>query len=260
MLDTATYVYCVVCRDRPATLTRVSGLPGASRPMMVRIAPRMFLVASEVPLDRYGPDTVDRRLRDLDWVAEIALAHETVVERITRIRGATVIPMKLFTMFSRPDRAVEELGRRRRDLVSVAKRIRGCEEWGVRMTRAAGVVRGTQPTASGRSGVAFLMARKRERDETRAHSMRQAAAAEEAVQALERIARQAKRRSAPEGAPTQPLVDAAFLVPQSRRARFKSSARQAAIRCRAAGVDLTLTGPWPAYNFIESSDAEKDAS
>jgi hypothetical protein len=108
--------------------------------------------------------------------------------------------------------------------------------------------------------VAFLLAKRREREEAREHSRQQVTAAEEAVHALERLARQAKRRSPPEGAPTPPLVDAAFLVPQARRARFRTSARQAARRCRAAGVDLILTGPWPVYNFVESGDAAKGGS
>ena len=48
---------------------------------------------------------------------------------------------------------------------------------------------------------------------------------------------------------TPPLLDAAFLVPNARRARFKAAARQEASRCAAAGAQMMLTGPWPVYNF-----------
>jgi hypothetical protein len=46
------------------------------------------------------------------------------------------------------------------------------------------------------------------------------------------------------------LLDAAFLVPNARRARFKAAARKEAARCAAAGAQMMLTGPWPVYNFI----------
>ena len=36
------------------------------------------------------------------------------------------------------------------------------------------------------------------------------------------------------------------------RARFKAEAKRQAALCASAGADMTLTGPWPAYNFIAS--------
>jgi len=43
-------------------------------------------------------------------------------------------------------------------------------------------------------------------------------------------------------------------VPSGRKLRFKAAVNREARRCRDAGADLTLTGPWPAYNFIQSAD------
>jgi hypothetical protein len=47
------------------------------------------------------------------------------------------------------------------------------------------------------------------------------------------------------------LLDAAFLVPVTRSSAFRSAIRQHARELRTAGVAMTLTGPWPAYNFIQ---------
>ena len=55
------------------------------------------------------PEHLEARLRDLDWVSEIALAHEAVVEHFARARGAVVVPMKLFTMFSSMDKAIADV-------------------------------------------------------------------------------------------------------------------------------------------------------
>jgi hypothetical protein len=46
------------------------------------------------------------------------------------------------------------------------------------------------------------------------------------------------------------VLDAAFLVPVAKRAAFKKEARAQREQCVDAGLELALTGPWPAYNFI----------
>jgi hypothetical protein len=66
------------------------------------------------------------------------------------------------------------------------------------------------------------------------------------------IAREARRRDdGPEGVPP-PLLDAAFLVPATRRSRFKTAVRRLARDTVTAGAEVTLSGPWPAYNFVQS--------
>jgi len=40
-------------------------------------------------------------------------------------------------------------------------------------------------------------------------------------------------------------------VPAARSGAFRSAIRQHARELRTAGVAVTLTGPWPAYNFIQ---------
>ena len=47
-----------------------------------------------------------------------------------------------------------------------------------------------------------------------------------------------------------PLLDAAFLVPAPRRTRFKATARKLAAAGARSGTEITVTGPWPAYNFV----------
>jgi hypothetical protein len=74
-----------------------------------------------------------------------------------------------------------------------------------------------------------------------------------AVAAYDRLlplAKDARRRDdSPSGA-TPPLLEAAFLVKARGRAKFRAAARQAARLCDRAGAEMTLTGPWPAYNFV----------
>lgn len=251
--STAVYLYCVVRAARRPALTRVpAGLQGARRPEAHRLSESLWLVTADVPLAVYGPAQLEPKLRDLDWVAEAALAHEAVVEHFSRTRGSVVVPMTLFTMFSSMDKAIADVAAGRRAIERAMRHIAGSEEWGVRITRRPGVAgraAGRAPRPS--SGAAFLAAKKAARDasaQTRAESL---AAADTAFARLSRHARDAQqrpRRQEPGSNP--PILEAAFLVTASARARFKAEAKRQAALCAAAGADLALTGPWPAYNFI----------
>jgi hypothetical protein len=255
MPDTATYIYCLVESGRKPSAARVPrGLPSATAPELLAVRPRLWAVAAQVPLSAYGSARLEDRLRDIDWVAEIALAHESVVERFAAAKGTAVVPMKLFTMFSSPARAQVELAARRGEIDAVLRRVRGCREWGVRVMRSVGA-RAARPAAvSPASGTAFLNAKKQARDDAREGQRRASEAAEAAFASLAGLARDAHRREAPAGATTPPLVDAAFLVSDARQSRFKAAVRRAARLCREADAALVLTGPWPAYNFVQAAE------
>lgn len=248
----ATYLYCVVRRATTPPMGRIpSGLPGATRPAVVAAGRSLWLIVSEVPLDLYGPERLETALRDFDWVAKVAVAHEAVTEHFARLRNTAVIPMKLFTMFSTEERAAAAMRDRRTDIEAVVKRIAGCEEWGVRVTRDK-MVDTPRPVVEARSGTAFLAARKQIRDRARATAEKAAGAAATVFKELSPLARDARRRDDSPAGAVPPLLDAAFLVPSSRREKFRVAARRAAKACAGAGAHMTLTGPWPAYNFIET--------
>ena len=251
--STAAYVYCVVRAARRPSLARVPrGLPDGSRPAAHPLAASLWLIASDVPLEVYGPPHLEPRLRDLDWVSEAAIAHESVVEHVARSRGATVIPMKLFTMFSSIEKAAADVRRRRAAIDRAMRRIAGCEEWGIRVMRrparaAAAGGNGNAPA----TGAAFLAARRDARDAAGQARARAAAGAGEAFARLRRHAKDARRREAErEPGTNPPVLEAAFLVPAAKRTAFKAEARRQAAALADAGADMTLTGPWPAYNFV----------
>ena len=251
----ATYVYCVVSSpSRPAVAGAPDGIPGATPPRPVPLGGKLWLIAAEAPGAMYGEQAVNAGLRDLDWVSRVAVGHERLVEHFTHGRGTTVIPMKLLTLFSSIESAREELLRQRDEIGRAVRRIAGCEEWGIRVFAdpvgpVASARRGGTPAVV--TGSAFLASRKAARDAQRNLRSQTAAAAQQAYESLAGVTRRARLR--PRGrdeGTTPPLLEAAFLVPTSSRARFKAAARKEAERCAAAGGRMTLTGPWPAYNFI----------
>ena len=255
-MPAATYIYCVMKAARKPSLTGVPpGLPGGTPPQLLHGAPGMWLVTSHVPLDVYGPGKLEPALSNMDWVGRIAVAHEAVVEFFAGRAGVTVVPMKLFTMFSTPERAIADIASRRTSIDSAMKRIAGAEEWGIRVLRSSPGVEKKAASAAATSGAAFLAAKKQKRDEAQQARLAAAEAAVEAFERLAAIAKDARRRDdAPAGA-TPPLLDAAFLVPASKRAKFTDAARREAEACARAGAQLTVSGPWPAYSFIQRDEA-----
>jgi len=254
MADTATYVYCVVQRaKRPSVARSLQTLPEGSRPSLIELGRARWAVVADVPLARYGESALASGIRDLEWVSRVALAHEAVVEHFTRGRGSTVVPLKLFTLFSTPERLISDLRSQAVRIAAMIGRIRGAREWGVRVLRTQPAKRVTTGTRAVRSGAAFLEAKKEARDAARAAAEHARDTAERAFGQLSKLALETRRRDdIPDGATTPPLLDAAFLVAAKRTAAFRAAARRASSDCRRAGALLNLTGPWPAYSFVGS--------
>ena len=217
-----------------------------------------WAVVGPVPLDRYGETAMAAGVRDLDWVSAVAMAHEAVVEHFSRARGSTVVPMKLFTMFSSADRLVRDLRSQQAGISATMARIRGAREWGSASSEHPR--HGVLPHAVSQSAPAPRFSPPRSRPATPPVSDLEAAqhAAEAAFRQLARLAREARRRDdVPDGATAPPLLDAVFLVPIAATVRFRAAVRRAAAECRRAGTAVTMTGPWPAYNFVGPPGARR---
>lgn len=257
-MTATTYCYCLVQSPRPPALTAAPpGLPGLERPRGVAAGRALWLVVADAPRSRYGPESIERRLSDLRWVSACAMAHDAVVAHCARL--GTVLPMKLFTLFSSDARAVADIARRRGRLMRLLGRLAGRQEWGLQLTadRPAPRVTARRAARAGKgrvaSGTAYLLARRRERDE----AARQVAGArqegERLLAALARHADDARRHPvgpAPDGS-RRLLLDAALLVRADRTGPFRAAAARLAGRLGRQGYRVRLTGPWPPYNFVD---------
>ena len=250
-------MFCVIAAARRPRLTRVPhGLTGMGPVRLLDVEEGLFAVVADAPLDRYGEAAINRGLSDLGWVSRAAVAHDAVVESF--IQEMAVVPMKLFTLFTTDERAVEHVRAERRRIAAVVKRVANHQEWGVRVVldRASDVAAAPKKKSAspgGRSGIAYLTRKKKQRDA----AVELAAHAHEAVSTLyDRLAarsRLAKRRLAGDlpvqGGPL--LLDAAFLVPRTRAASFRALAARESRALARHGYGLTFTGPWPPYSFVQ---------
>ena len=253
---TATYLYCLVHGKKSPSLARPPrGLPGAGPVRLLDAGDGFWLAVADAPLVRYGSEPIERGLRDLKWVSACAMAHESVVEHFGR--AGTVIPMKLFTLFSSDERAATHVRRTRKRLLRLITRVMDRQEWGVRLSldEARGL-RGLAARSPGDgrrlgAGTGFLVRKKQERDSVRRLAERARAEADRIFGALARRADDARRQTPPPGdAGIRVLLDAAFLVRARRSPQFRATAHGLARRLAGEGYALTLSGPWPPYTFV----------
>jgi len=261
--STATYVYCLVrSAAAPSLEGAPGGLPGAAPPRLLPLDGGLWLAVADAPLPEYGGDAIESRLSDLSWVSDRALAHEAVVEHFAA--AAPVLPMKLFTLFHGDERAVAHLSAQREEIGKIFDRIAGRVEWGVRILfredearrrAAAASGAGERPTSGpaskSPSGTSFLLRKKAEKESARDLTAGLRAEVDRAYEELESRSVEARRRQPEPGeVGARLLLDAAFLVPAGENEAFDAAVQRLAERFAERACEVTLTGPWPPYNFL----------
>jgi hypothetical protein len=249
-------MYCLVRFDaEPPHGEPPAGLPNVGPVRLLDVGGGLYLVAADASREHYAEETIDAGLRDLDWVAERALAHESVVEHF--LPHGDVLPFKLFTLFDSDSRAVQDLAARRPHIDAELARLSGCNEWEVRIAVAGG--RSATPPVSGAvqdtplTGTAFL---ERQRDRLRRrgqHLANARAAAEAALDELAEAARDRCRKNRPTQVAGEFPLECAFLLGAAELAAFKARVDAVGGRLGAAGLEVTLSGPWPPYHFVARS-------
>jgi hypothetical protein len=256
-MTTLTYVYGLVVSDRQPTLSRGRiGVPGASAVRLLDLSPGRRLAVADVNARDYGEQAINARLSNLDWVSRVAVAHEAVLEALAA--RATVLPMKVFTLFTSDERAVADVEKNRTRIDALVKRVKGHDEFGVRVVldRAKATARQRAAPAAKRrerSGLAYLTRKKAQRDAVNELATHARDTVTDLYDRLARRSRLARRRSASElpVADGPLLLDAAFLVPRARTRAFRTEVAREARTLARHGYGVTLTGPWPPYTFVQ---------
>jgi hypothetical protein len=246
-------VYCLVRSARRPTVRDVpAGLSGSREVRLLAADDGLWLVATSVPGREYGEAALQRGLQNMDWVGRRAMEHEAVVEHF--LAAPAVLPMQLFTLFNSDERAIAHVTRDRRRIGRILDRVERQVEWGLRLTWDEKTARQKVERAhdTPASGAAFL-ARKRDLlDVNRVQLTEARAEADRLYRSMSREATDARRRTATEQAApgSRLLLDAAFLVPARKGGAFRAALRRNTKALGRSGLVVSLTGPWPPYNFI----------
>ena len=261
MTPVLTYVYCLVRAARRPSLRGVpDAMPGSEGVRLLELpetpsrrgAQRDWLVVSSVREAMYGEDALQHRLQDLEWIGPRAMAHEAVIEHF--LSADAVLPMQLFALFKSDARAVEHIVHNSRRIGRILLRIEQQVEWGLRLMWDPGSLETAKQPPPRRivSGADYLVRKRNQRDQSRVVLQRARADASRLYRVIAGEASEARRRSDVERAApgSRLLLDAAFLVPARRTKAFQAVVRRHAGALERAGISVSLTGPWPPYNFI----------
>lgn len=268
-----TYVYCVMGSETGRSL---EGLPGVDAGFGIRAIRHagMTALASAVPLTEFGAEPLKRNLNDLAWIERTARAHQRVLDRA--LREATIVPLRLCTVFD-DDASVAAMLEREHDVLAGAlARLAGRQEWAVKLiadpqgTRDAGRRRAEQEPATApageasQSGRAYVDRLRRDRAaRSDAQRLTRAAAREIhrglAAQAVAvRVLPKPSRELSDDGG--ELVLNGAYLVDAEHLVEFRAAATDLANRHRASGVRLEITGPWPPYSFVAEATDERRQS
>lgn len=190
---------------------------------------------------------IERRMEDLEWLAEASVLHQRAVSAI----GASteLLPARFGTVFLNEASLQKHIDSRKKALLSTFKKVAGAEEWGVKVfvTAPAASQAAAFTAASGqdylRQKAKALAAQNSRRSAPDAETERLAAA-------LKRVSRAVAPTGKVSGAQPGLQWQASFLLPRVKRKQWDTVLKRFAQRWGDT-KRIECTGPWPPYSFVE---------
>jgi len=268
--DLAWYVYGVVEIERLPASIDLPGVDAAHGVTTIREG-ELAAAVSQIQLDDFDEARLREHLSDPAWIEQIARAHERVIDEIRR--SATVIPMRMCTVY-RSESGVREMLRRESEALAEAlAQLQGKTEWGVkvffdlavaaRLGDTARVERTSDGTAAdGESdavsgdgaGAAYMGRRSSERERHVKAASRIERAAGQIHERLCAVSAEGllspSQRADTSGHNREMILNGAYLVEDETEEVFHQEVQALQASFASHGLELEKTGPWPAYNFV----------
>jgi hypothetical protein len=224
----------------------------------------LAVLVSPVPREVFGAEPLREHLNDLAWLERVARAHEAVLDGA--LQAATLVPLRLCTIYESPERVRAMLATDRAALQEALLFLAGRQEWGAKLTvdperllahaRTTSAAAGaTEADLASRSeGGAYLERRRLDR-----HLREQA---EQVAHAIAHDAHERLRGCAVDGVTRAPqnrdlsghegdmVLNAAYLVDADEVGALRDAAAAVEAELGHVGARLEVTGPWPPYNFL----------
>ncbi|MER5633271.1 GvpL/GvpF family gas vesicle protein [Streptomyces nitrosporeus] len=250
---TMTYVYAVG-RERTPVQAALPGRPGLEgAPLRTVGAAGLIALVSSVPAAAYGTEGMQARMEDLERLEALARDHHRVVE--DGCAHATVLPMRLATVYLDDERVRQLLTDRRREFTALLDHLEGHVELGVKVyadPRAAAPPADSAPApAADGPGRAYLRQRRAQRQHHQdAYRAAGAVAAEVPARVAgfvsDHVSHRPQQGELATGA-GENIANEAYLVPVDQVPAFRAAL--AGIADGTPGVRVEITGPWAPYSF-----------
>jgi hypothetical protein len=250
----ALWAYCVL-HDGDPVPEGLAGVHGDAPVEAIR-AGGLALLCSRVPLQEFGAEPLRRNLNELPWLERVARAHEGVLE--AALEHATIVPLRLCTIFADEAAARRMLAERGPALSEALAALDGRDEWSVKLLVDAAALEAAiggeaEPVTEAGSGAAYLLRRRHERELRQAAGARAAELAEEVHARLREHALDARTLPAQNrelsGHTGEMVLNAAYLVERPEIERLREAVAELQERVLPEGAELRLSGPLPPFNF-----------
>lgn len=255
------YVYAIGRREVIAPPS-VPGVDGSNE-FVVIAEQSLSALCSRVDSAGFSQDTVDAHASDLDWLGAIGYRHQDVVG--AAFEAGDIVPLRAFTLFSSDEALREHLRDEQAGILNLLERVRGREEWSVRISfehetwqkavesRSSRLAELAREAESAPAGRAYLLRKKM--DEERKNATRECE--REILDAIEvelqsGLPQSAEIRPRPIDPGVALQID--VLVDRSESS-IERLHRALARRFEGEGVVLALSGPWPPYTFVAGAAA-----
>ena len=265
-------MYCVAARESPLPTDHPAVHPaeGLER---IEHGPLVAL-ASRVPLAEFGEGALRRNLNDFEWLERVARAHEHVLERA--LERVTIVPLRLCTIYTDEAGVRRMLEQERNELEAALARLRGRQEWGVKLlvdrdaleaaarNRSDELAAEEKEVEASSAGGAYMRQRRLERRVREVADRLMEELAEDVHARLQDWADDAVL-NAPQnrdlsGHQGEMVLNGAYLIEATKVAGLRELVDRLQERHRALGANIELTGPWPPYNFVSPAASAEGAT
>ncbi|MGA5064428.1 GvpL/GvpF family gas vesicle protein [Streptomyces exfoliatus] len=256
------YIYAIGRVDEPTLRDLVARLTGVDgRPLRLVDAAGLEAVVSSVPSGPFGEQGLREQLEDMARLEEVARSHHAVVDAATT--EATVLPMRLATVYLDDARAREMLTAHQGRFLNLLERLDGHVELGLKVyvdtlavTPPKTEAETEAASAAASPGRAYLQRRRAQRRSIQDLYRVAAGTVEEAVRVAEGLSRARAVHRPQQGelaaARGENIANEAYLVPAAEVGRFVSEL--GSLADAAPGVHIEVTGPWAPYSFATTID------
>ncbi len=276
------YLYCIFSGKEYA-LPLVRGIDNTNPIFSIKYGD-IEALASYVPLSEYNEESLEKNLRDLQWIAPRAQAHERIIESVMRFcpDAVGIIPIKFCTIFRDESKVSEILRRNYEKLKSLHDYVEDKEEWGIKVyfngkqireaditeTSSDALVEPLSQVAAESTdkmkeieeklavvspGVGYFLRRKRDRTVKENTEKVLRRLTEKIYEELQSWAVEVRRNKLYGRQQTvrdgEMVLNVAMLLKKSDVGKVKSNIDELAATYSGRGFIFELSGPWPPYNF-----------
>ena len=249
------YVYGVVVAHEAPPLAELTDAD-ARQPLEAVTEGPLAAVVGRVPAEEFAENELRSHLNNMDWVETVARGHERVLDELCR--RTTVIPMRLCTVYKTEGGIREMLLRESEALLAALEHLDGKTEWGVKVfferPRASRAPSRDAASSEKGSGAAYMDHRRLERDRARQLDEQVEAAVSEIHERLGSLSQESTlnppQRPEVSAHPGEMVLNGAYLIEHENETKFHAETDALQSRFASVGLEVVVTGPWPAYNFL----------